>query len=269
MTIARILEQDDPVRQRQCWKVGPRVRTAAGTSPRSVDRMERIGRHQHAGPDLLRIEGSSDRLLRQARARLSHHPSGARTTQDPGLRRQFSLESGSPRAGCLQLPGRTKPAGDERRGRRSKSGWTKALLSAEVYHHINTHGLAPTMATLHRSSDRRMGVFRAWRDPSHDCAAGWSDSRSGRNHRRWNWPCAGAQNQHVGEAALRTVQAPQAEGWTVGRHRAPASQRKAPRGSPKGPSKHRGRLTCRLHSTIGAHDSGCLMGGPFSLNLEA
>jgi hypothetical protein len=28
-------------------------------------------------------------------------------------------------------------------------------------------------------------------------------------------------------------------------------------------------LTCRLRSTIGAHDSGCLKGGPFSLNLEA
>src|SRR5579864_2898153 len=111
----------------------PRVRAAASASPRSPHRLERIGRYKHTGADSLRVEGSGDRLLRQAQARLSRRSRAAGAAQDPGIRRQFSLRS----------PGtgeRDRSLDFEAWGG-SLTSFFKALAATMVCHHINTHVL--------------------------------------------------------------------------------------------------------------------------------
>jgi hypothetical protein len=62
-----------------------------------------------------------------------------------------------------------------------------------------------------------------------------------------------------------------AEGRSLGRLGAEAAERSAPGGRSQGAGFKRRQLTWALLYPIGAHDSGCLKGGPFSLNsnLEA
>ena len=79
---------------------------------------------------------------------------------------------------------------------------------------------------------------------------------------------ADPQDQHVGQAPLCAGQALAAQGRTVdglgaaAAERASGARRSARRQEPGG-----GELTWRALSTIGAHDSGCLLGGPFSLDI--
>src|SRR6478672_4693233 len=77
------------------------------------------------------------------------------------------------------------------------------------------HGLAGSMAGVSRQSGRRMVDTFPWRGAVDRFAPGRRASGPRWYHRRRYRPGADPQNQHVGQAALRQIQALAAQGGPV------------------------------------------------------
>ena len=142
------------------------------------------------------------------------------------------------------------------------------LAPTTVYHHINTHVQVGEMARSPRSSGHRPGNAHSWRRIDRPFAPRRRNSRTRRNHRCRTRARTGPQNEHPGSPPLREVQAMAAQSWSVGRSGSSPPKRATAAIKVAISKGKRGlmQLTLRPCSTIGAHDSGCLQGGPFSLN---
>ena len=164
------------------------------------------------------------------------------------------------RAKLLIDPGRAGPAAHF---------WGEAGCAQErTYPHHGDDETGP-VAKADRPSSRRMEPLCTRTGPPPCFAARRRDPRPRRDHRCRDRTCTRPQDQRLGKAALRQIQALAAKGRTVDGLGAEASQRATPRSLAQRRRRGRRQLTWACSSIIGAHDSGCLSGGPFSLILKA
>jgi hypothetical protein len=126
-------------------------------------------------------------------------------------------------------------------------------------YHMPFHVCPAPVAAFHGSADCRVDAVRDRCAPHGACTGGWSAAWSRRPPRCRCRPCARPQNEHVGQASVREIQALAAQGRTLDRLGASSSKREAPRGAETVGRNWLRQLTWRIRSTIRAQHSGCLL----------